>query len=141
MKAPDRHHGREERASPRQGHLRFSSPSSGQGADGPARTRNRRVNEVFKAGSLSTVPRTPNNTPYEQRPNEDSSIRFGDWKHHQPHIEVIISQRYLLGYLALSYLAQCACKLTNLGCNPAAAEGSDDQAKAMDQGVRGQNSP
>ncbi|GFO38812.1 hypothetical protein PoB_006531700 [Plakobranchus ocellatus] len=45
-------------ASP-QGDLRFSGPPSGQGADGGARTRDRRVPADLRADSLATVPQTP----------------------------------------------------------------------------------
>ncbi|GFO34371.1 hypothetical protein PoB_006087600 [Plakobranchus ocellatus] len=41
-------------ASPQQGDLRLSSPPSGQGADGTARTRDRRVSADLMADELST---------------------------------------------------------------------------------------
>ncbi|GFO09953.1 hypothetical protein PoB_003645800 [Plakobranchus ocellatus] len=44
--------------SPQQGDLRFLGPSSGQGAGGKARTRNRRVPADLRADSLATVPPT-----------------------------------------------------------------------------------
>ncbi|GFO29964.1 hypothetical protein PoB_005646900 [Plakobranchus ocellatus] len=45
--------------SQQQGDLRFSSPPSGQGAGGGARTRDRRVPADPRADSLATVPPTP----------------------------------------------------------------------------------
>ncbi|GFO12485.1 hypothetical protein PoB_003899000 [Plakobranchus ocellatus] len=46
-------------ASPQQGDLRLSGPPSGQGADGGARTRDRKVPADLRANSLATVPPTP----------------------------------------------------------------------------------
>ncbi|GFO10880.1 hypothetical protein PoB_003738500 [Plakobranchus ocellatus] len=45
-------------ASLQRGDLRLSNHSSGQGADGKARTRDSRVLAGLRADSLSTVPRT-----------------------------------------------------------------------------------
>ncbi|GFO06607.1 hypothetical protein PoB_003311200 [Plakobranchus ocellatus] len=47
------------RASPQQGDLRLSGPSSGQGTCGGAQTRDRRINADLRTDSLSTVPLTP----------------------------------------------------------------------------------
>ncbi|GFN88719.1 hypothetical protein PoB_001522500 [Plakobranchus ocellatus] len=46
-------------ASLQQGDLRFSGPPSGQGADGGARTHDRRVPADLRADSMATVPPTP----------------------------------------------------------------------------------
>ncbi|GFO03086.1 hypothetical protein PoB_002959100 [Plakobranchus ocellatus] len=46
-------------ASPQQGDLRLLGPSSGRGADGGARTRDRRVPADLRADSQATVPPTP----------------------------------------------------------------------------------
>ncbi|GFN90382.1 hypothetical protein PoB_001688800 [Plakobranchus ocellatus] len=46
-------------ASPQQGDLRLLGPPSGRGADGRARTRDRRVPTDLRADSQATVPRTP----------------------------------------------------------------------------------
>ncbi|GFO47769.1 protein prune homolog-like protein [Plakobranchus ocellatus] len=47
------------KASPQQGDLRFLGLPSGRGADGGARTRNRRVPTDLRADSQATVPPTP----------------------------------------------------------------------------------
>ncbi|GFN78315.1 hypothetical protein PoB_000482100 [Plakobranchus ocellatus] len=47
------------RSCPQQGDLRLSGPPSGQGADGGARTCDRRVPADLRADSLATVPPTP----------------------------------------------------------------------------------
>ncbi|GFN99311.1 hypothetical protein PoB_002581700 [Plakobranchus ocellatus] len=47
-----------EEKSPQQGDLRLSGPPSGQGADGWARTRDRRVPADLRAGFLATEPPT-----------------------------------------------------------------------------------
>ncbi|GFN99316.1 hypothetical protein PoB_002582200 [Plakobranchus ocellatus] len=46
-------------ASPQQDDLRLSSPQTGQGAGGEARTHDRKVPTDLKAYSLATVPPTP----------------------------------------------------------------------------------
>ncbi|GFO18006.1 hypothetical protein PoB_004451100 [Plakobranchus ocellatus] len=53
-------------ASPQQGDLRLSGPSSGQAAGGGARTRDRRVPTDLRADSLATVPSTPPTTRCQQ---------------------------------------------------------------------------
>ncbi|GFO44414.1 hypothetical protein PoB_007091900 [Plakobranchus ocellatus] len=46
-------------ASPQQNDIRLSSPPSGQGAGGGARTSDRRVPADLRADSLASVPPTP----------------------------------------------------------------------------------
>ncbi|GFO23051.1 hypothetical protein PoB_004955600 [Plakobranchus ocellatus] len=46
-------------ASPQQGDIRLSGPTSGQGAGGKARTRDRMVPADLRADSLATIPPTP----------------------------------------------------------------------------------
>ncbi|GFO01306.1 hypothetical protein PoB_002781100 [Plakobranchus ocellatus] len=46
-------------ASPQKGDLRLLGPPSGRGADGGARTRDRRVPADLRADSQATVPPTP----------------------------------------------------------------------------------
>ncbi|GFN85483.1 hypothetical protein PoB_001198900 [Plakobranchus ocellatus] len=46
-------------ASPQQGDLRLQGPPSGRGADGGARTRDRRVPADLRADSQATVPPSP----------------------------------------------------------------------------------
>ncbi|GFO50680.1 hypothetical protein PoB_007718500 [Plakobranchus ocellatus] len=58
-------------ASPQQGRLRLSSPKSGQGAGGEARTRDRKDPADIRADSLSTVPQTP---PDESEITQDFAL-------------------------------------------------------------------
>ncbi|GFO46627.1 hypothetical protein PoB_007313200 [Plakobranchus ocellatus] len=47
-----------DQSSPQQGDLRLSGPPSGHGADGGARTRERRIPTDLRADSLATMPPT-----------------------------------------------------------------------------------
>ncbi|GFO32591.1 hypothetical protein PoB_005909600 [Plakobranchus ocellatus] len=53
-------------ANPQQGDLRLLGPPSGQGVDGRARTRDRRVPADLRADSLTTEPPTPLKISYTQ---------------------------------------------------------------------------
>ncbi|GFN76911.1 hypothetical protein PoB_000341700 [Plakobranchus ocellatus] len=57
-------------ASPHQGYLRLLGPPSGRGADGGARTRDRRVSGDLRADSQATVPTTPPRVEREARSGE-----------------------------------------------------------------------